>query len=277
MKIGKKTKLTICILLLFILLALPYELLWGKLFIYSPIKIGFTKHDLPNIIVYTQTGADNCKLESIDSLIHTVENFHHLRFAEKPEIFFFKDAENYHRLTTTKARFCAYPNGSLVISPWAVKESYNGTISMEIYLWHELSHTLLYQHMNILTAYLFYPRWLLEGIAVYSTNQMGTSWYPSKLDTYKYIQQGSFMPPAYFNTKKENDVKLKINNKSAFAYSEFACKVDFLIISYGKERFMNYMVELLDSWKPESVFKDTYGIDFETCLNNFRKYVDEQK
>jgi hypothetical protein len=146
---------------------------------------------------------------------------------------------------------------------------------MEIYLRHELSHSLLYQHMGLITAYFVYPRWLLEGIAVYSSNQMGTSWYPSKKKTYQYIRQGSFLPPSYFNTKKEDDVKLKVKFKTAFAYSEFGCIVDYLIIKYGKEKFMKYMMGLLNSYSPGKVFKDVYGIDFNICISNFKQYVKE--
>ena len=275
MKHNKKNKLFISGLLLAFLIILPYQLLWGKLFSYSPVKIGFTKYDLSNIVVYVQKGSQNYDYRSIDSLIPVVEKFHNLHFVQRPEIIFFRDADSYYQRTTTKARFCAYPNGSLVVSPWAVKEALDGKISMEIYLRHELSHTLLYQHMGFITAYFIYPRWLLEGIAVYSSNQMGTSWYPSKKDTYKYIRQGSFLPPAYFNTKKEDDVKLNVKYKTAFAYSEFGCIVDYLIKNYGKEKFMQYMKGLLDSYSPEKVFKVVYGIDNRTCISNFKQYVKE--
>jgi hypothetical protein len=275
MKHYKKTKLFIAALLLILFTVLPYQLLWGKLFPYSPVKLGFEKFEFSNIVVYVQNDSQEYDYKSIDSLIPAVEKFHKLDFVHKPEIIFFRDADSYYQLTTTKARFCSYPNGSLVVSPWAVREALNNKISMEIYLKHELSHALLYEHMGFITAYFYYPRWLLEGIAVYSSNQMGTSWYPSKEDTYQYIRQGSFMPPEYYNTKKENEVKLDVKYKTAFAYSEFACIVDYLIDNYGKEKFYNYMMLLLDSWHPGKVFKDVYGIDYSTCINNFKQYVKE--
>ena len=159
--------------------------------------------------------------------------------------------------------------------PWAVKEALDGKISMPIYIKHELSHTLLYQHMNTITAYFFYPRWLLEGIAVYSSNQMGTSFYPDKSETYKYIQQGIFMPPEYFDTKKEDEIKLNVKYKIAFEYSEFACIVDYLIKQYGREKFSLYITQLLDSWHPDKVFEDVYKVDLNTCIDNFKQYVKE--
>lgn len=273
MKQYKKTKLFIGALLIILFTVLLYQLLWGKLFPYSPVKLGFEKFEFSNIVVYVQNGSETYNYKSLDTLIPSVERFHKLKFIHKPEIIFFRDADSYYQRTITKARFNAYPNGALVVSPWAVKEALDNELSMEIYLKHELSHTLLYEHMGLITAYIYYPRWLLEGIAVYSSNQMGTSWYPSKKDTYQYITQGSFLQPEYFNTKKEDEARLYVKNKIAFIYSEFACIVDYLNEQYGEDKFQNYMIKLLDSWQPEKVFKDVYRIDFNTCLNDFKKSV----
>jgi len=77
----------------------------------------------------------------------------------------------------------------------------------EIYLKHELSHSLLHQHSGIIRAGK-YPAWLLEGIAVHSANQMGTSCYPSKKETYNYIRKGNFMPPEYLKQRR----KTKLNS-----------------------------------------------------------------
>ena len=178
-----------------ILAAIVYQILFGKLFPYSPVKIGFTRHELSNVVVYVQDGTEFNDFNSFDSYIPYVEKYHELKFRKRPVIIIFDDKRSYLQRSVTKARFCAYPNGSIVVSPWAVRESAEGKISLEIYLRHELSHALLYQHMGIVNAYFNYPRWLLEGVAVCSSNQMGTSWYPSKEETYADIRNGSFMPP----------------------------------------------------------------------------------
>jgi hypothetical protein len=163
----------------------------------------------------------------------------------------------------------------LVVSPWAVKEASNNEISMKIYFKHELSNTLLYQHMDYLTAYFYFPRWLLEGIAMYSSEQMGTSWYPDKEETYNYIRQGNFLPPEYYNTSGEDKINLNMKNKIAFVYSEFGCIVDYLIENYGKEKFMKYVTGLLRSHQPDKVFNDTYGITLDSLLTNFKKDVNK--
>lgn len=110
----------------------------------------------------------------------------------------------------------------MVIAPWALTEADNGDLSLEIYLKHELSHSLLHQHLGIIHSFR-YPKWLLEGIAVYSSGQMGTSFYPSNKETCQYIEQGNFMPPQYFRTRKEDQFNLEVKYRLPFMYSEFAC------------------------------------------------------
>ena len=273
MILKKTSKLVIPVIIIVFLTASFYQLLWGKLFPYSPVKIGFAKYDFPKVVVFAENGSAYYDYKTIDSLISGVEIFHGLNFIRKPELLFFRDSNSYFQHSITNARFYAYPNGSLVVSPWAVQEALDGKISINIYLSHELSHTLLYQHMGFTVAYFFYPRWLLEGIAVYNTNQMGTSWYPSKEETYAYIRKGNFLPPEYFNTKREDEITLDVKYRTTFMYSEFACIVDYLIESYGKEKFMQYMTQLLNSYQHNKTFRNVYGIDFETFLYNFKQHV----
>lgn len=240
--------------------SLMYLFLWGKLFPYSPVKIGFSKHELSNTVVYVQNGAECKDFEAIDSYPLAVEKSHELRFCKKPIIYFFRDKDSYIRRTITKARFCAYPNGSLVVSPWAFQEAQEGKISLEIYLKHELSHTLLYEHMGIPAAYIYFPRWLLEGIAMYHSNQMGTSWYPSKKETYNYIRQGNFINPRDYSTAREEKTVLNVKYRIAFIYSEFGCIVDDLITTYGNEKFRQYIKRLNSAFNHEKIFKLKFPI-----------------
>jgi hypothetical protein len=249
--------------------------LWGKLFPYSPMKLGFSRHELSNTIVYVQHRAKFDDYTMIDSYPPAVEKSHELRFRMKPVIYIFRDKVSYLHRSMTKARFCAYPNGSLVVSPWALQEAREGKISLEIYLKHELSHTLLYQHMGIVAAYVYFPRWLLEGIAMYHANQMGTSWYPGEKETYVYISQGNFIDPRDYSTAREERAVLNVKYPIAFIYSEFGCIVDDLITTYGKEKFTQYVKRLSHASSHEKVFREIYGIDFDSFLLDFRKRADE--
>ncbi len=258
-----------------VLVAVVYSFLFGKLFPYSPIIVGFSKNELTNTVIYIQNGAEYSDLEKIDSLISGVESFHEWEFLKKPRIFIFKDKNNYNNRSISKARFCVFYNGDLVISPWALKEAENGEISLEIYLTHELSHSLLYQHSGLLRAFR-YPEWLLEGTAVYSANQMGTSWYPSREETHNYIRKGNFMPPEYFKTRKEDQIDLDVKHRITFMYSEFACIVDYLIERYGKEKFLSYIKEITTGGNHDKIFQIIYGTEFNKSIHDFREAIVSQ-
>jgi hypothetical protein len=275
MKMKKQIKLSIISLTIIVVGTFIYILFWGKFFPYSPIHIGFSKHELPRTIFYIQNGADFNEYQKIDSLPPLVEDAHQLKFLKKPKIFIFRDKKSYLQRSTTKARFCAYPNSSLIISPWALKEAEEGKISLEIYVRHELSHTILYQNMGILPAYIYFPRWLMEGIAMYTAQQRGTSFYPSKEETYRLVAQGNFLPPESYHTRKENQVRIDAPNRIAFIYSEFGCIVDYMFIRGGEEKFLSYMNALLHSNNHDQAFKNIYGVDFETFLINFKEHVQE--
>lgn len=268
----KKIKWFFLILVLFIVGLLIYSLLWGKLFPYSPVILGFDKHELQHTIIYVQRGADFNDFIRIDTLIPSVEKFHELKFIKRPKIFIFRDRDSYLQRSPSKARFCAFSSGSLVISPWALNEAKEGKISLEIYLRHELSHIIIFEYKGFLGEFR-YPKWLLEGIATYSTNQMGTSFYPGKQETYRLMRQGNFMPPQYFETKKEDEVKLNVKYKEAFKYSEFACIVDYLIRTYGREQFIKYMKLLLVDNDNDAAFKNIYNKNFNEVISDFRNQL----
>ena len=247
-----------------------YLFFFGKLFAFSPVIIGFDKHESKNAIFYIHGDSKYIDFEIIDTLIPSVESFHELYFIRKPKIFIFQDSLTYIHHSLSKARFCAFSSGRLFISPWALKEAIQGKISIPIYTKHELSHVLILQNKGIFSE-LKYPKWLLEGIAVYSANQMGTSFYPSKEETYKAIAQGNFMPPLDFKTKRESQINLNVKYRITFMYSEFACIADYLIIKYGKDKFLSYMKALIKENDHDEIFKKIYGVDFDESIVEFKK------
>ncbi|MDD3927444.1 MAG: hypothetical protein PHT33_12385 [bacterium] len=157
----RKIRITVCVFEVVILTALLHTFLFGKLFVYSAVQPGFTRLELQHCIICRQDGANAGKLKVLDALFPQVEEFHKLRFKRKPVLYVFADDRSYLSRNITRARFFAYPNGSLVISPWALREAGEGKISLNIYVRHELSHILLYQYMGPLNAYHYYPKWLL--------------------------------------------------------------------------------------------------------------------
>jgi hypothetical protein len=268
----RKMKFLIFSFFSIVCVVLVYLFLFGKLFAYSPLVLGFSKYELNNAVVYLQNGSPFKQFGIIDSIVKPVERFHQLQFQPKPEIFIFSDSSSYINRSVTKARLFVYPNGKLFVSPWAIKEAAEGKISLEIYVGHELSHTVLYQNMGVLAAYN-YPQWLMEGIAVYSANQMGTSWYPGKKETYSEIKKGNFLYPKLFKTKEEDKLQLNVKYRLTFMYSEFACIVDYLIEKYGKEKFLTYMKSLLNNNDHDKAFKEIFNVEFDKFISDFREHV----
>jgi hypothetical protein len=271
-----KKKLKYFAITLFLIFSIVFMsmLLWGKLFPYSPIILGFDKYELNNTIIYVQQGTKFNEFTRLDTLTNSVESFHELKFKNKPKIFIFKDDESYYQRSISKARFCAFSSGALIVSPWALKEDKQGIISLEKYIRHELSHILIYSYNGFLGEFR-YPSWLLEGLAMYSVNQMGTSFYPNIEDTYKAIRAGNFMPPEYYKTNKEDEVNINVKYKIAFIYSEFGCIVDYLVKTYGKEKLIKYIKALLEINDNESQFRKVYSRDFNEVISEFKEYANK--
>ena len=249
-----------------------YTFLFGKLFILSPVMIGFERTDLENAVVYTQSGYDFGDIRWIDTIFGRVEEFHCLQFTSRPRIFLFGDDGTYARRSISRARLCAFCNGTVVVSPWVSREDADGTVSLETYLEHELSHVIIFQNMGIPTS-IRYPKWLLEGIATLGSSQMGTTFYPDSAETVRLIAEGNWMPPEAFGTDAEEAVPLDVANRMPFIYCEFALVVNDLITRFGRDRFQEYMTGLTFWSDPDEAFKNSFGMEFEEYLPTFRSEI----
>jgi hypothetical protein len=164
--------------------------------------------------------------------------------------------------------------GRILISSKAKAEMDEGKINFQVYLKHELSHSLLYQNMSLYRSQ-YYPGWLLEGIAVYSANQMGIDGYCTKEETFAKIKSGYFLNPEDWSTTLLKGQSLNVKNfplsdKYHFIYSEFACLVDDLIRKYGREKFQKFVITLLKEGDDKQLFRQIYGIEFNKYLDDFK-------
>jgi hypothetical protein len=250
-----------------------YSFLRGRLFPFSPVIIGFEQKELNRAIIYYHPGTDIFQLSIIDNLINEVEEFHQLKFKKKVKIFIYNSDKDYTRHTGHKTRFVTI-SGSIFVSGKAKKESENGKIHLDVYLRHELSHSLLFQNMSLYRSQ-YYPGWLLEGTATYSANQMGVDGYFTKEETLNKIKDGYFLHPDDWSTsllkpQSKNVKNFPLPNKYWFIYSEFACLVDDLIQNYGKDKFLQYLTVLLKENDDKKAFQNIFGIEFNKYLFYFR-------
>lgn len=273
---GRKKKIVYTIGLILITLT-SYHFLWGRLFPLSPIIIGFEQKEFNKAIIYYRDGIDITKLFIIDKLINEVEDFHQLKFEKKVKIFIFNSDKEYKRRTGYKTRFvCFPPHGAIFVSGKAKKEFEKGKIHLLVYLKHELSHSLLEQNIHFYHSYLYYPGWLAEGIAAYSSHQMGIDGYYTREETFAKIRQGYFFNPDDWGTlgkRKRSVFEFQMSNKYWFIYSEFACLVDDLIQNYGKDKLVRYITELLREKDDKKVFLRVFGIQFNEYVDDFKNRI----
>jgi hypothetical protein len=261
-------------LILVVLCGAVFLLVWGRLAPLSPLIFGFERCESSKATIYYHRGASIAKLAEIDGLIGRVEAWHGLAFKTKPQILICGSDREYRRLTGHRARFVVFPpQGRLYVSARAMRDAGDGRIHLDVYLAHELSHSLLYQNMSAWHA-LSYPGWLLEGIAVRSSGQMGVDGYMTKEAAIDTIRKGYFVPPDDWGTiiagQKKSVTGLPLENRMWFIYAEFGCLVDRLIGAYGRDGFLRFLNATLVESDYHAAFKNVFGVGFEEFLRSFR-------
>ena len=250
-------------------------LLWGPLQPFSPWVVGFQHRDTDRARVYFHQGTDIGLLDAIDALVTGVEKTHGMIFPKKAEILVCGSDAEYRRLARTGARFCVFPKyGRLYVSARAVRDAGTGTIHLDTYLTHELSHSLLYQNMP-LSRFIGFPDWLLEGLAVLNANQRGVDGYLSRDQVRAKMREGYFLHPSDFIPNKswrraEALRSFALPDKYWFLYSELACFVEDLVQSKGQAKFAAFERGLMDGKDEKTLFQAIYGQSFDDCVAAFR-------
>jgi len=277
---GRKKWVIAVISIAAIVLLAVYELLLGRLFPFSPVVVGFSRQEFESYVLYHHGQQESNQLPFLSDVVVIEEKYHGMSFRSKPEIFFCRSDSEFHRLTGGTARFIAI-NGRLFVSQRAQQDVKQGRIDLRTYVTHEMSHCLLQQNMPLLRP-LKMPRWLLEGIAMDCAGQVGVGLYPSKSKVYEAVAQGVFCEPDDFGTylsgEKGTAISCKIENKTAFFYSEFGCLVEFVRSSYGTQRYQAFLKDVVESRKldVEKSFEKAFGTKLCDDIVRFKKETQKQ-
>jgi hypothetical protein len=89
-KKAKYAKIAICLSLGFLLFTTTYLSLWGRLFPFSPVIVGFSRQEGERAVIHAEANAQFDHFALIDQCIVSVEQAHGLAFKHKPEIFLLK-------------------------------------------------------------------------------------------------------------------------------------------------------------------------------------------
>lgn len=76
---------------------------------------------------------------------------------------------------------------------------------------------------------------------------------------------------------RKRKIKLDLKNSISFIYSEFACILDYLIVTYGKEKLMLYIKKLSNNPDNNKEFKEVYGLEFSKAIHNFKNIINANK
>ncbi len=257
-----------------------YQFGYGRLMPFSPCLVGYDKISIGNVNVYKH--ADQtipAAIYIIADSLSDLEKSHRLNFNRPADIILCSSENEQRRINGSDIRAKCYPiYGRVVVSHKLLNESAENKKNLYIYLKHELSHTLLFQNLSLAKSFYYFPRWLIEGMAVYSSNQFGVDNYYSKQQVAQTIKESGFFRPEWLNGPFQREPKqsrqFPLTDKAYFFYSEFGMIVDDLIGVYGEDNFHQYLRGLITSDSAyDKIFFDTFGISFDQYLDEFQKRV----
>ena len=114
----------------------------------------------------------------------------------------------------------------------------NGRNNWESTLWHEFCHVI-----TLTVTKNRMPRWLSEGISVYEERQRDPAWGMPMDATFREMALDeekltpfSQLSGAFMNAKSQDDIM--------FAYYESSQAVEYLLATYGKEKFQGILRDL---------------------------------
>jgi len=236
-----------------------------------PHFFGFREIHSQNITICFKNKDPRAPFLKIDLLMKEAELFHNLRFKRPIRFYIFDSHQEFTKFSRLKKGVMGTGYNRIYVSPKALQQP---DLILEKFINHELSHTLLFQNMSHIRR-LFYPSWLIEGVAVYYSKQPGFAGYPNKEEVISLVKKGNFIyPPDYrkrFSPPKRSIKNIHLKHKHRYLYSLFGTIVDDLIQSYGHERFLSFLHKTLNSRSMKNVFKESFDINFDDYIQTIEK------
>jgi hypothetical protein len=262
------------------IIVILYLFAYGRLVPFSPFLVGYEKTAIGNINVYKHINQPiPSAIYALADSLSDLEKTHRLKFNRSADIILCSSEGEQRRINGSDIRAKCYPvYGRVVVSHKLLTESIENKKNLYVYLKHELSHTLLFQNLSIAKSFYYFPRWLIEGLAVYSSNQFGIDNYYTKEKAAQTIREGKFFRPEWLNGPLQHESREALDfplpEKAFFFYSEFGMIVDDLIAVYGEDNFHEYLRGLItDDSDTDTVFYTAFGISFNQYLVEFQKRI----
>jgi hypothetical protein len=260
LKIKKRYLVTLAVLSACIV----FYLLWGPLFAWNPLKIGYTKIKTPRAIIYiNDMTAKDSVVYRINEIIAEEEKFHGLDYIDDFKIIILNQESN-------NKRYLPWLKGSgFSVSLSALNLIYIGanarksSSGIETYLKHELSHLLIDQNTSFKKAMKIHNQaWFSEGIAEYFS---GHRFY-SKDEIDRLIELNNIQVTNFDDNHPSNMPWQELRLK----YSYYGYFIEFLVENYEIENLQNFTKLYLDD--PDNYVK-IFSKEYTTDLNEvIKKY-----
>ena len=265
-----KNKRRYLILIIIPVIILSY-LFWGPLYPWNPIKIGYKKIKSAKATIYISDITEKDSIVySINEIILEEEKFHDLKYVDDFKIIILNKESNMKRYLPWLKGSGYSVSLSLVnliyIGPNAKKSPYG----IERYLKHELSHLLIDQNTSHKYSKTIHDQgWLAEGVAEYFS---GHSFYSKTEFLELYRMNKSHLS----DLNEKNPLNMSFKDVKLH-YTHYKLFIEFLIESYGIEKFQYYLKKYIkdpDDYK--NFFIEVYYHDLNSILNEFNSTLTDQ-
>jgi hypothetical protein len=264
-------KILIALAIIF-LAALVYHFLFGWLFPWCPVKLGYKEVQFERAVVFLPEDRPLPEeLKEADGIVSETEDFHELKFRKAVKVILVYDQKKLTRHTGQKSGGnCALQTGDVIyLSPERLERAKR---SLEDIFRHELSHALLFQNTSLYKTFLI-PEWFREGIAIYYGN-------PRDNFTGEKFSRAAVDEGYFFNVLDHEDEikKIPIEHRYKFLYSEFRCFMEYIVSRFGTGKVIEYMKRLIRNPRSErQLFIEIFGVELDDVAEDFRREVSAKK
>ncbi len=246
------------------LIMFAYELFWGLLFPFSPIKLGFERLESERAaVIYPQGENLPADYRALDRLMADAETFHGLNFRKPVAVIICASSAQYRRFSTQRSPLCTMATGTVIYVNPTIRATGR---DVEGFLKHELSHAIIYQNTTPWKA-LKLSSWATEGLAICYGNPHHYYSGPE----FARLAEDYFLD--IFDGMHRLD-EIPADIRYLFLYAEYRSFLEYLIARDGLDKFLEFMLAYKDEPKlEEQLFAEMYGAELRELFGEFRDRV----
>jgi hypothetical protein len=261
---SRNKKLAVVLNLFVIVLALAF--VFGPLLPWSPFKAGYQLTRYSNADIFSHSSNDQlADYANIDRMMQEAEAFHRMKFLRRVKVIACKswgDCERaFAMVKRQNAGGVTLAIGDVIYITPRLKER---NLSVEEFLRHELSHTLLSQHTTIRKSLTITEQgWFSEGLAVPFARQKAYLSEAEFLEQASATDVAKFIDPAQMH-RSSHDWDAR------FAYTAQRFFIEYLKRRFGADRFQEFTVHYPDDPNDYcGLFSQVFQVPFSEAIKEF--------